>query len=306
MSEVTVLADALAQGLLDRVPTSASVLGISGYGDRLPDYGEVVSGIPERLAPVGLSGTVRVTRVVVVQQGRVLLEQVEGRWAEFTVSDLILTLVPGLLLTLTTLRGLPAFFATLAQRHCVADGRTARLTATASAPCSSNRGLAEKRNSVFQAAQSAIPAGCAPRPEDRRPAHTTLVPPVSSSTPSMTGPCARLRQAADGCYARAAPSVGWQVWTAGAAWPTTQSTLHSAVTWHSPGHWPRSTRPLRPPATTRRWTACCSGCTPIPPAVAAARSRSGRKTSIRTNAQWRRCRPRDSWRTTRLGLCDQE
>ncbi|MCU1687943.1 MAG: hypothetical protein JWQ81_8682 [Amycolatopsis sp.] len=143
MSEVNALADELHRAVLDRFPTSASVQGIPGYGDRLPDYGEVaeaefagvVTGIverAERLVPAGLSGAERVTRAVVVQQARVLIEQVEGRWAEFTVSDLILTPVPGLLLTLATLplttaedgedflarlRGLPAFFATLAQRH---------------------------------------------------------------------------------------------------------------------------------------------------------------------------------------------
>ena len=42
---------------------------------------------------------------------------------------------------------------------------------------------------------------------------------------------------------------------------------------------PRSTRSPRPPATTRPWTPCCCGCTPRPPAAAAAPSRCGRSTS---------------------------
>ncbi|HEY2061044.1 MAG TPA: DUF885 domain-containing protein [Amycolatopsis sp.] len=140
MSDVTALADELYNAVLDRFPTSASVRGTAGYGDRLPDYGETaeadfattVAGIAHRaegLDPSELTSTELVTRAVVVQQARMLGERVEGRWTEFTVSDFILTPVPGVLLDLATLplttgedflarlRSLPAFFEALAQRH---------------------------------------------------------------------------------------------------------------------------------------------------------------------------------------------
>ena len=49
---------------------------------------------------------------------------------------------------------------------------------------------------------------------------------------------------------------------------------------HPPGRcrttgWRRSTRPPRPRAMIRSWTRCCCGCTPRPPAAAAARWRCG-------------------------------
>jgi hypothetical protein len=47
--------------------------------------------------------------------------------------------------------------------------------------------------------------------------------------------------------------------------------------------WPRSTTSPRPPATTRPWTRSCCGCTPKPPAAAAARWRCARAISTRTS-----------------------
>ena len=46
----------------------------------------------------------------------------------------------------------------------------------------------------------------------------------------------------------------------------------------------RSTRSPRPRAMTRSWTRCCCGCTPRPPAAAAARWRCARGTWTRTSA----------------------
>jgi hypothetical protein len=48
--------------------------------------------------------------------------------------------------------------------------------------------------------------------------------------------------------------------------------------------WRRSTRPPRPRVMTRSWTRCCCGCTPRPPAAAAARWPCGRPTWTRTSA----------------------
>ena len=48
--------------------------------------------------------------------------------------------------------------------------------------------------------------------------------------------------------------------------------------------WPRSTRPPRPPVMTRSWTRCYCGCTPRPPAAAAAHWRCARRTWTRTSA----------------------
>ncbi|QYN19841.1 DUF885 family protein [Amycolatopsis sp. DSM 110486] len=148
MAEVTKLADELHRTVLDRFPMSAIVQGIPGYGDRLPDYGEAtesdfattvarIADRAERLDPAELTASELVTRAVVVQQARMHSQRAEGRWTEFTVSDFILTPVPGLLLDLATLpltmgedlvgrlRSLPTFFETLTRRH--RDGMAAGL-----------------------------------------------------------------------------------------------------------------------------------------------------------------------------------
>ena len=51
----------------------------------------------------------------------------------------------------------------------------------------------------------------------------------------------------------------------------------------TPG-WRRSIRPPRPRAMTPGWTRCCCGCTPRPPAAAAARWPCARRTWTRTSA----------------------
>jgi uncharacterized protein (DUF885 family) len=143
MSAVTAIADELYEAIYDRFPDSASLIGIPGRDDKLTDYGEAadkefaavltdITGRAEALGVIGLSKTERLTRAVILQQTGVMLDRVQGRWIEFTVSDLILTTVPGLLIALATMpvdtaaRGedylirlgrLPAFFDTLAQRH---------------------------------------------------------------------------------------------------------------------------------------------------------------------------------------------
>ena len=48
--------------------------------------------------------------------------------------------------------------------------------------------------------------------------------------------------------------------------------------------WPRSTTRRRPRVMTRSWTRYCCGCTPRPPAAAAARWRCARRTSIPSSA----------------------
>jgi uncharacterized protein (DUF885 family) len=143
MSAVRKIADELHEAILDRFPASASLMGFPGRDDRLTDhsedadaaFGAVLAGIvarAETLNVAELSDTDRITRTMIVQQAAALLDRIEGRWIEFTVSDLILTTVPGLLLTLATvplttarqgedyltrLGRLPAFLDTVAQRH---------------------------------------------------------------------------------------------------------------------------------------------------------------------------------------------
>jgi uncharacterized protein (DUF885 family) len=143
MSAVAAIADELHEAVLDHFPVSASVRGFRGRDDNLTDHSEdaeaafaaALVGIAdraERLPAAELSETDRITRTMIIQQIRTFLDRIDGRWIEFTVSDLILTTVPGLLLDLATvpvttarqgedyltrLSRLPAFFDTMAQRH---------------------------------------------------------------------------------------------------------------------------------------------------------------------------------------------
>jgi len=143
MSAVTAIADELHQAIFDRFPDWASLVGIPGRDDKLTDYSEAaderfaatlsdIAGRAEAIDVTGLAKTDRVTRAVILQQTAALRDRVEGRWIEFSVSDLVLTAVPSLLISLATmpvdtaaqgedylvrLGRLPVFLNTLARRH---------------------------------------------------------------------------------------------------------------------------------------------------------------------------------------------
>lgn len=143
MSAVPALADELLDIILDRAPTMASLLGIPGRDDRIADLSEAadqaftgrLTGVLDRareLDPAGLTPTDRITRTVVVHEAQTLLTEIRSRSVEYTVSDQICATAPSLLSELTMLpitsveqaetyrtrlAALPAFFATLADRH---------------------------------------------------------------------------------------------------------------------------------------------------------------------------------------------
>jgi uncharacterized protein (DUF885 family) len=143
MDTATKLADELLDAMLESSPLSATLLGIPGYDDRLADHSEgaeraslaKVTGIAERaraLRPGALERTDRVTRAVVVQQAEAAVDQLATRSVEYTVTDTfvapaaeLLSLLPMVPVAgderaaayLTRLAAIPAFLATVAERH---------------------------------------------------------------------------------------------------------------------------------------------------------------------------------------------
>ncbi|GAA3431195.1 DUF885 family protein [Kutzneria kofuensis] len=138
MSAVTEIADEFFDLLLDRFPIGASFMGVPGYDDRLTDFGraaerrfaDAVAALAARARAVpdeGLSHSDRITKRVIAHEAEVMTGQIEGRWLEFTVSDLLLTPVAGLLTSLSDvpvtddfpkrLAAVPAALATIAQRQ---------------------------------------------------------------------------------------------------------------------------------------------------------------------------------------------
>ncbi|HEY0501456.1 MAG TPA: DUF885 domain-containing protein [Kutzneria sp.] len=147
MSAVTDLADNLFDLLLERFPMAASFIGVPGHDDRLTDFDTAaeqrflaaVTAIADQARAVpdeGLSPSDRITRRTVVHEAESMIAQIEGRYVEFTVSNLMLTPVAGLLTSLIDvplsdefpqrLAAVPSVLETITQRQRagLADGLT--------------------------------------------------------------------------------------------------------------------------------------------------------------------------------------
>lgn len=150
-SAVNALADELFDAELDADPITATLYGIPGRDDLLADYspdGERavaarISGIlarTEALDEATLCAEDRITRAVVLQQGRAVLERIEIGAVEYTVTSYftsaaaeVLYLLPRVVITdgaqardyLIRLAALPEFLDTISDRHRagIAGGR---------------------------------------------------------------------------------------------------------------------------------------------------------------------------------------
>src|SRR6185437_14497133 len=102
MSAVTDLADNLFDLLLERFPIAASFMGIPGHDDRLTDFSAAaeqrflaaVTAIAEQALAIpdeSLSPSDRLTKRAIQHEAESTAAQIEGRYLEFTVSNLILT-----------------------------------------------------------------------------------------------------------------------------------------------------------------------------------------------------------------------
>ncbi|HEX6352052.1 DUF885 domain-containing protein [Actinophytocola sp.] len=140
---VTRLADELLDLYFTANPLYATVLGISGHGRGLTDHSPAaeerlkagVRDVADRMTavdPAGLSSDDAVTRAAVIHHASEILDDLYTRQVEFTISDLfvaphadLITTLPMLPLTtpesrddyLARLRDVPAFLATVADRH---------------------------------------------------------------------------------------------------------------------------------------------------------------------------------------------
>jgi uncharacterized protein (DUF885 family) len=142
LSTPDLLADELAEAVLDANPVSATVLGIRDRDDRLPDLSEAgeaayrarLLAILERADRVEAadSAQARVTLAVVRALAETELDHLASQGVEYTVTDSFAAPLSGLLITLpmigltepahadgylARLSGLPALLDTLADRH---------------------------------------------------------------------------------------------------------------------------------------------------------------------------------------------
>jgi uncharacterized protein (DUF885 family) len=138
---VTRLADELTEVLFDEDPLSATLYGIRDRDDRLPDLSEegeralrsrVADLVARTEATEAVSADDRVTRAVVLQQASTLLDRIDARTVEFTVTDLMVAPASMLLYFLPLvslpaeehadaylrrLAAVPDYLAAAAQRH---------------------------------------------------------------------------------------------------------------------------------------------------------------------------------------------
>jgi uncharacterized protein (DUF885 family) len=140
---VTQLADELLQLYFAANPLYATVLGVPGHGRGMTDHSPAaeerlrtgVQDVADRMSavdPAGLSSDDAVTRAAVIHHAGEILDSLYTRQVEFTISDLfvapaseLITTMPMITLTtqesrddyLARLREVPAFLATVADRH---------------------------------------------------------------------------------------------------------------------------------------------------------------------------------------------
>lgn len=141
--QIAQLADDLLQAALAREPIAASLFGLPGFDDKLPDFSEAEDARlrttlselitrADEIDPQNLSETDRVTRLVVQRVAAGGLDQIAARAVEYTITDSFiapaiaqLSFLPMLRISssdqadgyLARLRGLPAMFDTVVERH---------------------------------------------------------------------------------------------------------------------------------------------------------------------------------------------
>lgn len=137
------LADELVELYFQANPLYATILGMPGYGRALPDPSPAaeaglrarVLDIAARMSavdPAGLSADDLVTRAMVIHHAGEMVETLDASQIEFTISDLFVAPHADLIMTLpmlglatpesqddyvTLLRAVPAYLATVADRH---------------------------------------------------------------------------------------------------------------------------------------------------------------------------------------------
>jgi len=143
MTNVVQLSDELLGNLIAAWPVRATMIGLPGRDDRLPDFTEAgeaavsdrltdIAARAEAVDPTTLSETDRLTRAVVVELGGSLADVLGSRGVEYTIIDSdfgpvtdLLTLLPLIDITdsaraeghLARLAGLPDLLAVVAERH---------------------------------------------------------------------------------------------------------------------------------------------------------------------------------------------
>ncbi|MGB3441621.1 MAG: DUF885 domain-containing protein [Actinophytocola sp.] len=145
------LADELLQLVFRADPLYASILGVAGHGRELADRSPAAQGaLRERvedvaaritaLDPAGMSTDDAVTRAMVIHHAGQMVDEIDTRQIEFTISDLFVAPAAELIMTLpmvplstdearedylARLRAVPAYLETVAARHRdgVAAGR---------------------------------------------------------------------------------------------------------------------------------------------------------------------------------------
>jgi uncharacterized protein (DUF885 family) len=138
MKETTRLADELFALMAAAQPLDATIFGIAGYDHLLPDLTEAGEAAT-RAAALDIADRVQaldnsdaVTRAVIVQQAESLVDQLDSRYVEFTVTDSFFAPAASVLATmpmtvvsteqqerdyLARLGGIPQFLEVLAERH---------------------------------------------------------------------------------------------------------------------------------------------------------------------------------------------
>ncbi|WNV82319.1 DUF885 domain-containing protein [Umezawaea sp. Da 62-37] len=138
MTETTELADELFALMMAADPLDASLYGIAGHDDRLPDLSEAgeaalrVAAVDVAARAKALTAGDRVTRAVVVQQAEALVDRLDAHSAEYTISPsffspagALLTILPMVAVTtpeqgrdyLLRLAAVPEHLDVLAERH---------------------------------------------------------------------------------------------------------------------------------------------------------------------------------------------
>ena len=137
------LADELLQSVFRADPLYASILGVPGHDTTLADRSPAAQGAlrshlqdievrASAVDPSGLSADDAVTRAMVLHHARQMVDEIDARTIEFTISDLFVSPAAELILTmpmvalstdearadyLTRLRAVPAYLEAVAARH---------------------------------------------------------------------------------------------------------------------------------------------------------------------------------------------
>ncbi|MFC4854553.1 DUF885 domain-containing protein [Actinophytocola glycyrrhizae] len=189
---VTQLADELLQLVFHADPMYASILGVPGHGRTLADRSATAQDdlrtraqdIAARMTavdPAGLSTDDAVTRAMVIHHADQMIDEIDTRQVEFTISDLFVAPAAELIMTLpmvplstpearddylARLRAVPAYLETVAARHRdgVAAGRVPVERTVRNAIAHLDRYLADPANDPL--ARQEVPADFAAAREE--------------------------------------------------------------------------------------------------------------------------------------------